>query len=119
MAQSLLAIVDYRQSLFAMFPRDLARTAWKQDLEQRLHQRDLFEERVSYRRDARETTSARHPSPIIRTLIRGSRHGMVLSNLHDIFLVIYLMARPEASQLTLPRSAQSFVTALQREQSRA
>ncbi len=69
MAQLLMAIVDYRQSLFAMFPRDLARTAWKQDLEQRLHQRDLFEDIVSYRRGARATTSARHPRPIIRTLI--------------------------------------------------
>ncbi len=105
--------VEFRSSLFARFSRDLERTAWKQDFERQLRARGLLEdEYLAFGlRDRRPV----HESPIIRALINGDH---VFDDPQDVFIVIYIMSRPEGKKLKLARRTESFANSLRREQSR-
>ena len=107
-------ILDYRRSLFTILPRDLARTAWTQDLERQLRDCKLLEDMFSSPRLHGEDAGPQHPSAIIRALTRG---GHIFDNPQDVFLVIYIMQRPEANELKLPQRAEFFADSLRREES--
>ncbi|MCI0407260.1 MAG: hypothetical protein L0191_01640 [Acidobacteria bacterium] len=109
------AVVEYRRSLFAILPRDLARTSWKQDLEHRLHDRGLLVEPFE-RRYLREGEEPAHPSVIVRALVRGG--PLTVDDPQDVFIVVYLAKRPEAAGLAVSASAESFARSLEREEAR-
>lgn len=106
------AVVEYRRSLFAILPRDLARTAWKQDLERRLRERGLLIEPFE-RRFLRRDEPSVHPSPIIRALVRGG--PMTVEDPEGVFIAVYVAKRPEAAGLELKGKAKSFARSLERE----
>lgn len=104
--------VRYRASLFAIKPRDLARTAWKQDYENNLRERGLLEDPLSYRL-LQGSQAQLHPSAIIRALTRGG-HSLFV-DAADVFVVQYLMERPEAKQTEWTRAVRDFAFSLKRE----
>ena len=105
------SLVEYRRSLFAILPRDLARTSWKQHLESRLRERGLMED-VFTRRFGGGQREPRHASAVIRALARSE---FLFEDPTDIFMAIYLANRPEAASLDLGRRAESFARTLERE----
>lgn len=104
-------IVEYRRSLFAVLPRDLARTSWKQDLENRLRERGLMEDVFARRFGGREQ-GTRHASPVIRALARSE---FLFEGPTDVFMAVYMATRPEAARLDLGRRTESFASTLERE----
>lgn len=119
--QALLKLIsttaNYRQSLFAILPRDLLRSAWRQDFQQRLRILGVLEDgplpsRFGYRDD-----SPKHASRLIRVLVRGGEFSF-FEDAQDVFLVGYLMERPEAAGIELPPRARNFAEALEREKLR-
>lgn len=113
LAQSIVNIVNTRRSLLTIFPRDYLRTSWQQDLGRRLRQRDLLGE-SAYELFHGGDYEPKHPSPVIRALTRG--HDIFFSEAATVFLVIYLLKRPETKGLDLSPEAESFAKALEREQ---
>jgi hypothetical protein len=112
----LIGTISYRRSLFAILPRDLRRTAWTQDLMQRLRERGLSRDLFgSWSYGAREKRPT-HSSALIRVLGRGSFLG---ENPADIFLAAYLMTRSEASGVDAPTSVKDFRERMKREQARS
>jgi hypothetical protein len=106
------AMVEYRRSLFALLPRGLARTSWKQGLEHRLRKEGLMEDMFERRLSGKGRPP--HQSAVIRALARGN---FLYEEPTDVFMVIYLGRRPEAAGLELGHRAESFVRSLQREES--
>lgn len=53
-----------------------------------------------------------HPHPIIRALMRGG----LFSDARAVFVVCYLIRRPDAGGFTLPRDMEAFADVWQREQ---
>ena len=109
----LMAVVEYRSSLFAILPRDLGRTSWKQDLTRRLEEQGLLDDRSAHPFLRKKRTTTKHSIAIIRALTR-SRY--VFEDPQDIFLALYLLPRPEAAGCEMPRRAESFNRTFQREQ---
>ncbi len=113
-AKFIHSVVEYRRSLFAILPRGLARTSWKQDLEHRLRQRGLMEDLFMQPYRRREP-SAEHTSPIIRALARSE---FLFEEPTDVFMAVYILARPEAASLELGGRTESFARTLMRERTR-
>ncbi len=113
-AKFIHSVVEYRRSLFAILPRGLARTSWKQDLEHRLRDRGLMEDPFtrSYERHERGAT---HASPIIRALTRSR---FLFEEPTDVFMAAYLLARPEAASLEVGGQMESFTRAVTRERTK-
>jgi hypothetical protein len=105
------SLVEYRRSLFAILPRDLARTSWKQHLESRLRECGLMED-VLTRRFGGGEREPRHASAVIRALARSE---FLVEDPTDVFMAMYLANRPEAASLDLGRRAESFARTLERE----
>jgi hypothetical protein len=111
--KSVLAAILYRRSLFAILPRDLRRTAWTQDLMNRLRQRGFVEDYfVSRRAWGAGDEKLNHPSALIRTLARGS---FISEKAADIFVACYLVERPEAAGLDVPTSVKDLAARIKRE----
>jgi hypothetical protein len=110
-AKFIHGIVEYRRSLFAILPRDLARTSWKQDLENRLRERGLMEDMFARRFGSRQRRT-RHASPLIRALARSQ---FLFEEPTDVFMAVYMANRPEAASLDLGRRTESFASTLERE----
>lgn len=108
----ILSLLSYRQSVFAIFPRDSIRTSWKQNLERRLRADKIFHDSYDYEFGTEEM-KPKHASKIIEVIARGSL-GMISSDPHDIFLAIYVGKHPEALGLKLPRGAEDFLYSLER-----
>jgi hypothetical protein len=103
--QGMIGLVDYRRSMLAIFPHDVIRTRWMQDLEKGMRSRGLLDEYGNI--------AIQHTSEIIRAMSRWH----VARNAMDVFLVTYLMKRPEFTGLTLPRRSEFFADSLRRERS--
>lgn len=112
-AEFIASLVEYRRTFFAVSPRAVFRTAWQQELEAQLVQRKLIEKRFFGPGEFLEEP-ATHPSKIIRALTRS---GYVFDNAHDVFMVCYLLKRPEASGLQAGKRGEGFAEALDREES--
>lgn len=80
-------------------PRATLRMRWKQALEQVLRQRGLMTGRPSWREDEHPAMQA-HADPLIRALAAASN---LFTDAEDVFLVRYVLARPEVS--TIPRDS--------------
>lgn len=108
------AVASYRRRLFALPPRALARTAWKQDFEARLRERGLLED--DYTPFGVRPTGLRHTSPVIRAFARGG--GFLLRDAQDAFMAVYFMRRPEAADLEPDPQTADFQEDLEREEER-
>jgi hypothetical protein len=105
-------MVTFRQSVFALKPGDIGRTAWTQDFGRRLRERGILSDDEFLFGPHR---SPRHASPLIRVLMRGS--GLMIDP-DAVFLATYLLKRPEASGLESTRQVESFQEMFQREEER-
>ncbi len=105
------ATLAYRESVFGLLPRDLIRTTWKQDFERRCRERGLSIG-LSSAFSGWPDEPPPHPHPIIRALMRGG----LFSDPRAVFVVCYLMQRPDAGDFTLPRDMEPFAAAWKREQ---
>jgi hypothetical protein len=93
LVKTLVNIISYRRSLFAILPRDLRRTAWAQDLMHRFRQRGLGKDLLGSTRSwGLRDEEPNHPSALIRTLARDS---VFFENGSDIFTACYLMERAQ------------------------
>lgn len=80
-------------------PRARLRMRWKQALEQVLRQRGLMTGRPSWREDEHPAMQE-HADPLIRSLAAASS---LFTDAEDVFLVRYVMARPEAAGIQSPQ----------------
>lgn len=107
--ESLSAIVDFRESIFAIKPRDITRTGWQQILGAVFRERGLIEEdfgSTSYN----PKSGNLHPSAIVRA---AARRGLVLFYTGtDVFLAVYIHTLPDASSFSFPKRSESFSEAL-------
>lgn len=110
-ADSILAIVNARKSIFGISPRDLERTSWKQDLERRLRLAGYLRERFFYRPDFDDDES-HIESPILRALIGQGEY--VLYDAMDVFLSIYFEEEAH-EKAERPKRVISFLQSLKRE----
>jgi len=108
----LTSLLDYRTSLFSILPRDMARSAWVQDLTSRLVKLGLAEDSLRHRFHPEEVQS--HTSPIIRAIGRGG--SLLVEKPEDVFLVVYLMKRPESQGLEWSPGVRSFAQILSEEE---
>jgi len=108
--------VAYRQSVFAILPRDPIRMSWKQGLGKRLQQdgilTDLSDFEFIHGGGVRPYVP-KHPSKVIQIIARGIM-GVVSRDPRDVFLGMYIFKRPEASGLTPPRSVEDFLESVER-----
>lgn len=112
MVEFINTMVTFRQNVFALKPGDISRTAWIQDFGRRASERGVLSDDEFLFGPHR---SPRHPSPLIRVLMRGS--GLMIDP-DAVFLATYLLKRPEASGLESTRQVESFQEMLQREEER-
>ncbi len=108
-------IIQARRGRLTIYPRAMIRQTWKQDLEGRLRERGLLNDSFSFDPQARQ--QKRHPSAIIRALTR-SGDWQLFDHPLDVFLVIYTREKNTGWHLNLPRGAESFAKALQREEAK-
>jgi hypothetical protein len=112
-ADRIMNIIRARQAWPTIFPRAIVRTTWKHDLEGRLRDCGLLNDSYSY--EPRAGRQKRHASAIIRALTRTGGWQLFDSPL-DVFLVVFSREQNTSWHLNLPRSAESFTNALQREE---
>jgi hypothetical protein len=112
MISALVGIPSATAGIFRIPPRDVARTAWKQDLQRRLRDRGLLDESVMYPPGLRVEGGPTHASPIVRAVVRG---GLLVRDAGDVFLVCYLAERPESAGIALSPRSQGFARALGQE----
>jgi hypothetical protein len=104
--------ISYRDSLFAISPRDPIRTRWHQRFEEELRTRGLLEEPFQ----VGVSKVSKHPSPVIRAAVPNADFSLYLWR--DVFIATFLMHRPESRGVQWPRDATSFASSLRRERSR-
>ena len=116
--KGILSMLDFRSSQFAILPHSIMFIELKQKLEEILSKRNLLQSELLYQggfysEKEKLLNKNQHPSAIIRALTSG---GILLSrDPRDVFTVIYLMKRPEAKGLKLPRKVQGFASAYEQE----
>jgi hypothetical protein len=114
-ADRFMNIIKARQAWPTIFPRAFVRGTWKQDLEGRLRDRGLLNDTYSY--EPRASKQKLHASAIIGALTRAG-HWQLFDSPLNVFLVVYAREKNTAWHLNLPRRAESFADALQREEAR-
>jgi len=95
--EKLVRLQEYRKSKFQIFPRDNLRTNWELSLKHKLREMNVIDDMLgpSY---TRRLADKRHSSAFIRALCRG-RYMHFLSAA-EVFILTYLLKRPEASGIT-------------------
>ncbi len=114
-ADRIMSIIKARQAWPTIFPRAFVRGTWERDLESRLRDRGLLNSSYSYEHRARKQKW--HASAIIRALTRAG-HWQLFDHPLDVFLVVYAREKNTGWHLNLPRGAESFAKALQREEAK-
>jgi len=115
MVKAIIAIDYVRRFSLRLFSRDVLRTNWQMQFENRLRQLDLIDDFASRGRSWDEHQVIKHPSPFIRALCLG-RHEPMISAV-DVFLLIYLRARSEAADLDI-QDRYGFLQSLEKETSK-
>lgn len=94
----LITSYSYRKNLFQIFPRDILRTNWKMKFRNMLRELDLIDEMFSAQYPNRQKRDEnRHNSPLIRALC--SRRHEPFNTATEVFIITYLLKRPDASGL--------------------
>lgn len=86
----MLLMVEHKQGQFALFPRDVIQTTWKQDLARRLSERGLLHDPLSGYHDEDEDAVSMHPSPIVRAVAPSA---WLFAEGVEVFIVVYLMEK--------------------------
>jgi hypothetical protein len=107
-----VAIFDYRESLFLIKPRDSARYSWKRDISEQFGARGLINDDQYFPGFTGDRKVVQHKSALIRALSRSIR---LFEDPQSVFIVCYLLKRPEATTLEMPRHAEGFADSLNRE----
>ena len=107
--------VIFRESVFAISPRDTIRTGWQLKLAGRLRKENILQEIADYAPvfGNRVKPKPKHTSKIIQIIARGTM-GMISNDGQDVFLAMYLANRPEVPKLELSHKAQSFLDCIKR-----
>ena len=106
--QSIGTFVRYRESVFAILPRDTIRTGWQLKLAKRLREEGILRDSTDYAPILGRAARPKHPSGVIQAVARGTM-GMILNNGQDAFLAMYLANRREAPGLELTHRAQDLL----------
>ena len=109
---ALIAMPSATARIFRVPPREVARTAWKQDLQRRLRDRGLLDGSLMYPPHFGGEGGLAQASPVVRALVR---RGLAGRDAADVFLVCYLAERPESVGIKLSPRTQGFAQALARE----
>jgi hypothetical protein len=113
LVQFIYTTISYRQSVFAILPRDTLRINWKIKLEERLRKEGILSDISDYAPlQPIHSVKPKHKSEIIQIIARGAM-GTILLEPRDVFLALYIAERPEAQGLKLPRLAQNFLDSLE------
>ena len=91
--KSLIELYKYRKNLFQISPRDILRTKWQIDFNNKLREMSLIDHMFSPRY-AYEKANIKHKSPLIRALCRGRSASDISAA--EVFIILYLLERPEA-----------------------
>lgn len=111
----LINVDNFRQSMGAYLSGDIGRTAWKQELERQLRDRNVLRDDDYFYGSSGLDTDRRHPSAIIR----ASTHGTDMAEeAQHVFIAVYLVQHMTNSTTELSWQVQSFRDALHREHSR-
>ena len=98
-------VFDFSISIYSVLAlsqsHSILRLEWKRDLKQQLQNRGLLNDDLTYYSHDEESPASRHPSAIIRVLIR---RGFEMDTLEDFFYALYVMKRPEAKEIDWSRS---------------
>ena len=90
----LIELYKYRKSLFQIFPRDILRTNWQINFNNKLREMNLIGDMFSSSYPWNKDVKIKHKSSIIRAICRGRYEPHVSAT--EIFIIIYLMKRPES-----------------------
>jgi hypothetical protein len=105
-------VVGKREQLFfGITTRGLVRASWQQDLERRLREQGLIDDRLGLAPNGANDVGE-HESKLIRVLTRG-RH--LFCEPHDVFLAVYSSERSELTGCELPDQAKSLADELPEE----
>lgn len=91
--------------------REIMRQQWRRATCDHLNAQGLSMR--EYRFGSRPQHDAHHPSPLVRAFIA---RGDMLNDPEDVFLAMYLFARPEAAELKVPYQVESYQRALAQEE---
>lgn len=93
----LVELCKYRSTLYAISPRDVLRTNWKIHFTNKLSELNLVEDWPSHGSSLAEPSTQEHKSPLIRILCRGGLEPLYSAT--ELFILIYLLKRPEAQNV--------------------
>lgn len=111
----LFAVISLRDSIFALKPRDIRRTAWQMTFQNYLADLGLGPDRSASPFDLGEGNTFEGSSPLVRAAIRAR----ISLDANGAFVGGYLMTWPEAQALELPQRIRQFLEALQLERRHA
>lgn len=91
---TLVGFYKFRKSQFQMYPRDILRTNWQMDMNRKLLEIGLVDERYGMPFGGKGQTD-RHSSPLIRALCRGRMEPNISAA--EVFIVAHLLKLPDAN----------------------
>lgn len=112
-AKFIAALTAFRQGVFAVTPRMVTRTSWKQDFERRTRRRGPIPE-PSELAEETDLEASLPATPLIRAFLR-SPHTLYF-DARDVFIVAYLSRRPDTANIELTKQASSFRRSLEKEE---
>lgn len=95
MVELLVQTVEFRSTQFKLLPRDIIRTNWEMRLNNVLREKGFMADIMEM--DGRRTPPSSHKSKIIQILAKG--HFTHLITTKEIFIITYLLKRPEAADI--------------------
>jgi len=110
--ESINSFTKYRESVFAILPRDTIRIGWQRKLVKRFREENILQEVTDYAPIFGKRTKPKHSSKIIQVMARGTM-GMIFNDGQDVFLAMYLANRPEVHGLELTHRAQNFLNTME------
>ncbi len=107
----LLITIDYRKNEFSLKPRSVIRGMWEQELALDFRKRGLLKGDWMGMYSSSSKDEKVHQSALIRTL---SRSFLMMGNLLEVFVSLYLLKQPETNGIEIPASVESFQRSLQK-----
>jgi len=93
----LIELYKYRKSLFQISPRDILRTNWQINFNNKLREMNLIDDMFSSPHPWSKDMKIKHKSPLIRAICKGKYEPHISAA--EIFIIIYLLKWPEAQGL--------------------